>query len=83
MCNFIKLHRNELFGSGSKGCYGVERVKEEAWEECRLCIVAAGGRPDRTWRKIRKKWQDISSKAKKYNTGRTAYLNGTGMLQQN
>ena len=39
-----------------------------------------GGRPDSTWKKIRKKLQDISLKAKKYNTARTAFLNGTGML---
>eukprot|EP00057_Strongylocentrotus_purpuratus_P026765 XP_011681239.1 PREDICTED: uncharacterized protein LOC105446320 [Strongylocentrotus purpuratus] len=78
LCSFVGSHASRLFGSGGRGSLGVERQKTDAWEECRRHIVAAGGRPDRSWAKLRKKWQDLASKAKKYSTQRKQQVHGTG-----
>ncbi|XP_041475634.1 uncharacterized protein LOC121424102 [Lytechinus variegatus] len=78
LCSFVKMNASTLFGTGGRGSMGVERQKVEAWDRCRLAIVSAGGRSDRSLEKIRKKWQDLSSKAKKYNVQRRKEMHGTG-----
>ncbi|XP_063962964.1 uncharacterized protein LOC129280506 [Lytechinus pictus] len=72
------MNASTLFGTGGRGSMGVERQKVEAWNKCRFAIISAGGRSDRSLEKIRKKWQDLSSKAKKYSVQRRKQVHGTG-----
>nr|XP_054772496.1 uncharacterized protein LOC129280506 [Lytechinus pictus] len=78
LCSFVKMNASTLFGTGGRGSMGVERQKAESWNKCRFAIISAGGRSDRSLEKIRKKWQDLSSKAKKYNVQRRKQVHGTG-----
>ncbi|XP_030829610.1 uncharacterized protein LOC115919731 [Strongylocentrotus purpuratus] len=76
--SFVGSHASRLFGSGGRGSLQDERQKADAWEECRIAVMAAGGRSDRSWEKIRKKWQDLASEAKKSSYQRRQELHGTG-----
>ncbi len=76
LSHYIKENRVKLFGSGAKGIQSIECVKKESWEECAEVIRAAGGEA-RTWKKVRQKWRNVSSEAKKYYAKRIA-RNETG-----
>ena len=61
-----KCNTQTLHGNGKRCGPGVEKVKEKTWQECLRRIVAGGGL-DWQWKKVQKKWADLSSAAKKYN----------------
>ncbi|KAJ8018494.1 hypothetical protein HOLleu_43486 [Holothuria leucospilota] len=76
LANLVKARREHLFGT-SEG-FGVEKRKRKMWEEVAERVKVAGGDVDRGgWESMRKKWTDVSFRAKKYKKDRLG-VNKTG-----
>ena len=76
---FVRDHTAKLFGSCGRDQHGVQTLKIDAWQKCSLHIRACGGEV-RPASKCRKKWQDLSSLAKKYNLARAGHnVTGTAL----
>ncbi len=60
--------KNKLFGTASKSSAAVEKVKQQFWQTTADRISAIGVSL-RTWKVVRKKWQDIASNARKWKQG--------------
>ena len=68
LCQFVHKHSAQLFGTsckGKKSSANVERVKASYWVKAAQALAENGGHP-RHFARVRKKWQDLSSKPKAY-----------------
>ena len=65
---FVHEHSALLFGTSTKekkAKVNVEKVKIHYWKKAADVLKANGGH-QRDWERIRKKWQDVYSKARAY-----------------
>ena len=65
LSQFVRDHTAQLCGTRCKASAKVDYVKKTFWQKASDVLKACGGK-DRDWTKIRKKWQDVSSKARSY-----------------
>ena len=69
LSEFVKEHKaRELFGSSGKGTRApanMKKIKKAQWQLAGQAPLENGG-PKRDWQKVRKKWGELASKARKY-----------------
>ncbi|XP_071481384.1 uncharacterized protein [Diadema antillarum] len=74
--DFVKRRREDLFGKAGYCGVKVEDRKRKAWEELSVKLRSSGGKEVREWRDLKKKWQDMKSRAVKLQA--KAHLTGGG-----
>ena len=62
---FVRMHKHQLFGTKNKAQANVDKVKAHYWKMASAVLVENGGQ-QRSWKSIRKKWQNIACEARAY-----------------
>eukprot|EP00057_Strongylocentrotus_purpuratus_P015456 XP_011669930.1 PREDICTED: uncharacterized protein LOC100890617 [Strongylocentrotus purpuratus] len=62
MVTFVSQNTQALFGKAGFCGKRVEERKQKAWEQCEALLRAAGG-CQREWKDVRKKWQELKTRA--------------------
>ncbi|XP_041452911.1 uncharacterized protein LOC121405984 isoform X1 [Lytechinus variegatus] len=64
LVEFVKRRKVDLFGKAGYCGVKVEQRKQGTWKELATLLRSCGG-PERDWRELKKKWQELKSRALK------------------